>query len=90
MYVEVWAIISKIAKCYALIMIYNRFYKHEACADNYDYSHCYASCVTSETEKYKYYPIDQKICVYYGSNELSPDSVCYWGNIVATGKLWSI
>ena len=34
-------------------MIYNFFYKHEARGDNYDHSHCYASC-DPKTEKQKY------------------------------------
>ena len=41
--VEVWAINSKIARRYELIMIYKCFYKRGARAENYDHSHCYAS-----------------------------------------------
>ena len=79
----------KIAKCYALIMIYKCFYKHEARADNYDCSHLYAYC-DPETEKWRYQPISHKIFGYYGYNELSPDAVQYQGIIVKTRKIWSI
>ena len=34
-------------------MIYNSFYKHEARTENYDHSHCHASC-DPKTEKQKY------------------------------------
>ena len=47
--VEVKAINSKIARRYALIMIYKPFNKHEARAENYNYSHCYASCDPQKT-----------------------------------------
>ena len=70
-------------------MIYKRFYKREARADNYDQSHCYDSC-DLKAKKHKYYPIAHKICDYFGSNKLAPDAVQYWGNIVQTGKVWYI
>ena len=57
--------------------------------EDYDHSHCYASC-DPKTEKQKYYHITHKSCDYYGSNELFPDSVQYRGNLVETDKLWSI
>ena len=34
----------KTAECYAIVMMYKRFYKHEAHANNDDDSKCYASC----------------------------------------------
>ena len=70
-------------------MIYKCFYKREARAENYDDSHCYASC-DPKTEMQKYLPIAHKSCGYYGSNELAPDVVRYRGNLVKTGKVWSI
>ena len=70
-------------------MIYKCFYKREARAENYDNSHCYASC-DPKTENQKCQPISQKICGYYGSNELAPDEVQYRGNLVETVKVWSI
>ena len=87
--VEVWAINSKIAKCYELIMIYKCFYKCEARVENYDHYHCYASC-DIKIEKKKYYTIDQTRCGYCGSNEISTNAVRYWVNLVETGKVWSI
>ena len=61
-------------------MIYKRFYKYEARADNYDHSHWYASC-DPKTEKQKQLHISHKICGYYGSNKLALDSVLYRVNL---------
>ena len=69
-------------------MIYKSLYKREASAENYDHSHCYASC-GHKTENKKYYPILLTSCAYCGSNKLAPDDVLYWGNLVKTGKVWT-
>ena len=69
-------------------MIYIYFYKREARTENFDHSHCYASC-DPKTENQKYQPIAQKICSYYGYNELAPDAVRYQGNLVKTSKVWT-
>ena len=89
MSVEVWAINSKITKCYALMIIYKCFYKHEARMEMYDHSQCYSSC-DPKTEKKKYQPTSHTICGYCISNELAPDAIRYWGSLVKTGKVWSI
>ena len=89
MSVELWDINSKIDRRYVLIIIYKSFYEHEARAENYDQSHCYASC-DPRTENQKYYPLAHTNCGYCGSNEIAPYAVRYWGNLVETGKVWSI
>ena len=89
MSVEVWAINSKIARRYALIMIHKCFYKREARAESYDHSHCYES-YDPKTEQQNYYLISHTRCGYCSSNELASDAVRYWGNPVKTGKVWYI
>ena len=72
-----------------LVIIYKCFNKREACALNYDHSHCRASC-DLKTEKQKCYHIDHTSCGHCGSNELVTDALRYHSHIVITGKVWSI
>ena len=45
--------------------------------------------VTPKTKEHKYYPIDHTSFGYLSSNELAPDAVWYWDNLVQTGKVWT-